>query len=220
MKIELLPVIEIGYNNQGIEIPKKNPYWQNQDIWCKYRKKSFKKAGFKDELKPYFKGYPFFEPKDITDRNLTKIVFDHTEGLRNEEYKREQACCLFGGFVLRIDRKDQFFPQCCGNLGDIKYWEKISKGIDFYYEGHPAPCLKFKSNKVTFDFSIEEYEERFEPPPPNIKLSIDINELRIAVKNAKCELKKLTERVIKINQKMNLQIDKIEDLLIWGKPNS
>ncbi|MFK7906878.1 MAG: hypothetical protein AB8B69_17225 [Chitinophagales bacterium] len=216
MKIKLIPVIEIGYNNQGITSPKKYPYWENQDVWFEYRNKTLQKAGFKDEFKPYLKGSPFFEPKEITDENLKKIVFDHTESLRNGEYERYQACCLFGGYVLRIDKKDQYFPQCCGTLGDIKYWEKMSKGIDSYYEGHPAPMPKFKFTKIIFDFSVGENEERFEPIPSSTKLEINRKALVLAVEAAKSELKELTERVIKINREMNWGIDRIEDLLIWG----
>ena len=219
MKIELIPVIELGYNNQGIETPEKYPYWENQDVWFEYRDKSLKKAGFENEFEPYLKGSPFYEPRKITDKNLEKIVSDHTEELRIGEYEREQASCLFGGYVLKINGQNKYFPQCCGDLGDIVYWEKISKKENSYYEGHPAPEYKFGLNNVIFDFSVDEYDEHFEPTPPETILEIELRELRKAVEKAKIELKELSTRVIKINEKMKLGIDRIEDLLIWENPN-
>jgi hypothetical protein len=219
MKIELIPVIELGYNNQGIETPEKYPYWENQDVWYEYRNKSLNKAGFKDKFEPYFRGSQFYEPRKITDRNLEKIAADHTEELRKGEYEREQASCLFGGYVLKINGQDKCFPQCCGDLSDIIYWEKISKKKNSYCEGHPAPDYKFGFNKVTFDFSVAKYDEHFEPTPPERILKIDLGELINAVENAKIELIKLSERIKKVNQKMNLGIDRIDDLLIWENPN-
>ncbi|MFK7980080.1 MAG: hypothetical protein AB8G86_08875 [Saprospiraceae bacterium] len=219
MKIELVPVIEIGYNNQGLDAPEKYPYWKNQEIWYNYREMSLDKAGFEDEFKPYLKGSPFYEPKNITDKNLEKIVVDHTQELRKGEYERQHASCLFGGYVLKINGEDKYFPQCCGDLSDIIYWDRLSNKKFSYYEGHPAPDYKFDFNKVVFDFSVGEHDEHFEPTPPNTKLKIDLRELKIAVEKAKVELKKLSERIIKINQEMNLGIDRIDDLLIWENPN-
>uniref|UniRef100_UPI00289F1EEB hypothetical protein n=1 Tax=Sphingobacterium sp. TaxID=341027 RepID=UPI00289F1EEB len=55
MPLELIPVIEIGYNNQGIPTPDKYPYWEYPMLWDKYNAESYKKAGFKDDL-----NYPEF----------------------------------------------------------------------------------------------------------------------------------------------------------------
>jgi hypothetical protein len=33
MTIELIPVIEIGYNNQGVKEPDKYPYWEYPALW-------------------------------------------------------------------------------------------------------------------------------------------------------------------------------------------
>ncbi len=219
MKIELIPVIELGYNNQGIEVPEKYPYWKNQDVWHEYRNNSLKKVGFKDKLEPYLKGSPFYEPKKITDNNLKKIVIDHSEEFKKGEYDREQASCLFGGYVLKVNGENKYYPQCCGDLSNIIYWEKISQKKNSYYAGHPAPVYKFWLNKVIFTFIVDEYDEHFEPTPPETKLKIDLGELRNAVVNAKIELKTLSKRLIKINQEMNLEIDRIDDLLIWKNPN-
>jgi hypothetical protein len=47
MKVELVPVIEIVYSNQGIPEPDKFPYWSYPDVWDKYNADCYEKAGFK-----------------------------------------------------------------------------------------------------------------------------------------------------------------------------
>ena len=97
MTVELIPVIEIGYNNQDVPTPDKYPYWEYAELWDKYNSESNKKAGFKDELKPYLAGSSFYRLSEITDKNLTKLVIDHTQEMRDGKYEREQASALFGG---------------------------------------------------------------------------------------------------------------------------
>ena len=103
MTIELIPVIEIGYNNQDVPTPDKYPYWEYPELWDKYNSDSYKKAGFKDEFKPYLAGSSFYRLSDITDRNLSKLVIDHTQDLRNGKYEREQASAFFSGYVININ---------------------------------------------------------------------------------------------------------------------
>jgi hypothetical protein len=162
MSIDLVPVIEFGYNNQGVQSPEEYPYWNNPEIWDKYHKECNAKAGFKDEMKPYLKGSSFYKLTDISYSNLIKLTKDHTEEMRIGKYSREQACAFFGGYVLKVDGQDKYFPQCCGELSDIIYWERLAKGQPSYYEGHPEPGIEFKSNFIVFDFSGDE-DEPFQP---------------------------------------------------------
>ncbi|MFK7971734.1 MAG: hypothetical protein AB8F95_15315 [Bacteroidia bacterium] len=220
MKIELIPVLEIGYNNQGVTVPEHYPYWKNQGAWHQYWKLSFEKAGFEDEFKPYLKGSPFFEPKHISHDNLKKLVADFTEVFREDDMKeRELSNPFLGGYVLRVNGEDRFFPQCCGDLGDIAYWEKISTGTPSHYEGHPAPTISFESGTIIFDFAVKEHDEHFEPTPPDTRLEIDIQALRTAIDEAKLALKEFAKRIIAINLELNLQIERIDDLLIWENAN-
>lgn len=82
MALELIPVIEIGYNNQDIPTPDRSPYWKHPILWDQYNAESYKKAGFKDDLKPYLAGSSFYRLSEITDSNLTKLVIDHTQEMR------------------------------------------------------------------------------------------------------------------------------------------
>ncbi len=213
MTIELIPVIEIGYNNQGVQVPDKYPYWDNSEIWDDFHIECYKKAGFKDKLIPYLKGSSFYRLTDISDDNLKKLAIDHTQELK------EQSCSFFGGYVLRVDNQDRLFPQCCGLLADINFWTKISNGKESYYEGHPAPQIAFKRNSIMFDLTTNEFDEIFQPPPPVLLFQVDKTELGMAIEKTKQELVTFAERLERINSDENLQIANIDNVLIWYDDN-
>ena len=213
MTIELMPVIEIGYNNQGVQVPDKYPYWEHSALWDKYHNDSYLIAGFKDSLKPYLSGSSFYRLTDISDENLKKLTVDHTQDLK------EQSCSFFGGYVLKIDGQDKLFPQCCGLLADINFWGKISQGQQSYYEGHPAPQITFHDNSLTFDVTTNEFEELFQPTPPTPMFKVDRTELIKAVEKVKDELKLFGLRLKKINDELTLGIKDIDNVLIWYDDN-
>lgn len=140
--------------------------------------------------------------------------------MKNGEYQREDVCPFFGGFILKIDNEDKYFPQCCGDISDIEYWGKISEGIIAPNEGHPSPILKINSKNVMFDFTVGEYDEYFEPTPPNKQLEVGIVELKLAVQKTISELNRLSNRIIRLNQELDLGIEKIDDLLVWSNRNN
>ncbi len=44
------------------------------------------------------------------------------------------------GYVLKVNGKDVYFPQCCGDLSDIRYWEQLVTGDSpIQGNGHPLP---------------------------------------------------------------------------------
>ena len=220
MPIELIPVIEIGYNNQGVPTPEKYPYWKYPELWNTYNSDSYKKAGFIDDLKPYLAGSSFYRLSDITDNNLTKLIFDHTQEMREGKYGREQASALFGGYVLRIDEQDKYFPQCCGDLADIHYWENLANGRESgFYAGHPEPQVKIQGENITFDFTVDEFDEHFAPTPKENIVHFDIPSLEKAIEAVKEELETFGQRLEKINQDQKLNINDIVGLLIWDNAN-
>ncbi len=217
MKVELIPVIEIGYNNQDSQVPDKYPYWKYPEIWDKYNYESYEKAGFKDKLNPYLPGSSFYRLRDITESNLLKLTKDHTEQMRLGNYDREQASPFFGGYVLRVDGRDKYFPQCCGDLSDIQYWEKlVTDKKETFYQGHPEPKVKIKDEIITFDFTVGEFDEHFAPPPPDNHVKVDIPSLKQAIELVKIELKVFANRLKKINVDEQLNIENIDKLLVWG----
>lgn len=219
MKIELIPVLEIGYSDPEIEAPDLHPYWEHPKEWAAYWRKNLKNVGFEDEFKPYALGSAYYDPKFITERSLTRIACDHTEEFRDGEYERDEISCFYGGYVLRVNGEDKFFPQCCSDLGDIRFWESIAQGQDSYNEGHPAPELIFGRDEITLDFTVADYDEAFVPPPPETILKIDRKILQLAVEEAQSELMVLARRLIRINQREGWGIERIDDLLIWENPN-
>lgn len=217
--MKLIPVIEIGYANQGIETPEQGPYWEYPNEWDDFNNKSYKKAGFKDLFKPFDPGASLYEIEVISDDNLKKIVVDHTEELRKGEYDRDQSSPLFGGYVLEINTERLFYPQCCGDLGDIQFWRNISNGKESFYEGHPAPLVKFEKNEIVFDLNVQEFDEEFTPIPERRLFRFSKDELKRAIKEAELTLEKFADRIQAINQSENLNLERIEDLLVWENIN-
>lgn len=215
--MKLIPVIEVGYNNQEVSKPFKYPYWSNSEVWDTYHDECFKKAGFTDKFIPYLKGCSFYKLKDISENNLTKLIIDHTHQMREGKCSRDNVFSFFGGYVLQVDGQDKYFPQCCGGLSDISYWEELSNGRSSYYEGHPSPVIKFENNKIVFHFAADYFEEVFEPPPIDTILTIDRLELQIAVKETKQQLYLFQKQLEYINEKEKLYIENIGELLIWGE---
>lgn len=151
---------------------------------------------------------------------MTKIVIDHTQELRDGKYGREQASALFGGYVLRVDGQDKYFPQCCGDLADIQYWENLASGKEkAFYAGHPEPEVKIQGDKITFDFTVGEFDEHFDPPPSENIVRFEIPSLKKAIETVKTELITFEQPLEKINQSEKLDIDNIGGLLIWDNAN-
>ncbi|MBM9547402.1 hypothetical protein JWG40_10265 [Leptospira sp. 201903074] len=218
--LELIPVIEIGYNNQGVEVPNKYPYWAYSALWDKYHSDCHTQAGFVNSFNPYLAGSSFYRLSEITDINLTKLIIDHTKDLRERKFEREQANAFFGGYVLRIDGQDKYYPQCCGDLSDIKYWENlVNKKECGFYSGHPEPKVKIKEKIITFDFTVDEFGECFSPTPEENIIQFDILSLKKAIEIVKRELSLFEQKINIINKRENLNIENIGGLLIWDNTN-
>ena len=161
------------------------------------------------------KGQGHFPIESLTYDEIAKIVLEHTADLRDGVYNRTSACPLFGGYVLSVNGEDVFFPQCCGDLSDINYWESLSMGTTTVYSGHPGPIVKIKSGLVTLDFTEDEFEP-YNPVPSRQKIIVKQSDLDAAVQVAKQQLYRLTARLQEINSAYNLEIDAIDHLLVWG----
>ncbi len=192
-RAKLIPVLELNYHDTSIEAPP-HPYWQYPDEWDVYRQTCFERAGFKATLKPFEPGAFLYEIEQIPDASLLKIAQDHTEDLRNGTYTREEACALFGGYVLHIEGENIFYPQCCGDLSDIQFWRNISQGKQSYYEGHPAPIVRFDKDNVHFA-------------------------LTQAIREAEAILMNLAQKLQQFNEQEKWQIARIDNLLIRENGN-
>ncbi len=116
---------------------------------------------------------------------------------------------------MRIEGEDQYFPQCCGNLGDIEDWINLFEDQDpYFYMGHPSPQIKKIGNKIIFDFLNSEIQDSYVPPMLEDQLEVDENELKIAIGDAKKELDTFANKLIRINSTKNLNIPEIDKILI------
>jgi len=219
MAVALIPVVEIGYSNLGVEVPTQYPYWENAALWDAYHAACYAAAGFKDEFIPYLPGASLYRLAAITDSNLAKLAQDQTAELRAGVWSRNETCGFFGGYVLRLEDKDVFFPQCCGQLSDIVYWQGLAAGVASIYEGHPAPGLLFTPDTVRLDFSKGEFDEDFQPPPPVLSVEIGRAALLLAVKQANQELRQFAQRLRALHEAEDLGVPAIDKLLIWGDGN-
>lgn len=219
MKIELIPVIEITNYDNDIPLPPNGPYWEYPDDWENYRIQTNVEAGFSKDLKSYSKGASFYRINEISDEDLlkliqNKVIFeDDDETLEIEDLNNP----FNGGYILKIDGIDTYFPQCCSDLGDIEEWNDLLVEDEFnFYMGHPSPRVKIIENTVTFDFLNSEIQENYAPPILQDQITVDKKELSDAIQEVKKELKTFAERLIRLNQSENLNIPNIENILVYG----
>jgi hypothetical protein len=193
MTVQLVPVLEIRFNS--IDAPVLD----------------------RETLMQYSPGLHFYRISSLSVANLIEVVGRHTEALRKAEYAREGASALFGGYVLKVEGKDVYFPQCCGDLSDIRYWEQlVTARLPFPGNGHPAPKVLIMKHRVKFDFAVDQNDENFVPAPALKSIEISKEELRVALSEAKVELIHFAQKLNKINEEQAFGIEDIEKLLIWG----
>lgn len=219
MKIELIPVIEINNYDQDVPMPPQGPSWEFPNEWEKYFLTANLEAGFSKDLKPYSKGSSLYQINDISSSDLLKIIqtkIDIEES--DDELTLEDLVSPFnGGYILKIDGNNKYFPQCCSDLGDITEWDDLLDDEDHnFYMGHPSPRIEKSENTIIFDFLNSEIQDNYTPPVLEDQIIVDKNELANTIEGAKKELKIFAEKLIQINESENLNIPNIEKLLIYG----
>jgi hypothetical protein len=216
MTVKLIPVLKIEYHDQRNLAPGNRPYWEHFSEWDKYHADCFLKAGFENHLIPYLPGSSFYLLKDIAGHNLIQILKDHTADFIAGKYNLDEVSPLMGGYVLNIKNEDVYFPQCCGDLTDINFWENLCNGNVSFYAGHPEPEITIIENRILFNFDVHEFGEPFAPPPKFNVVEINISDLKDAIIDLKIELGNFATLVNQINNAQQLNIADIDKLLIWG----
>ena len=219
MKVELIPVIELGFKEEEghfIQPCPGNLYWVNLEEWEEIFKAKVKKNGYEDYQR-IAEGYPFYRVNQFKSKeDLLKIIHFHLGGEEDENRTPlKDSCALFGGYVLKIDQRIVFTPQCCSTLSDFSTWESIIqdnfRNGYICNEGHPNPRVKRAGDKLKFTFE-EDWEEFI---PPAINSIVDRREMRKAIKKCKIELDEfgsiLNSLELELNQKG------IADILIYAK---
>ena len=193
MTVKLIPVVEIRFDSS--EAPSVDH----------------------DTLVPYTSGLDFYRISELTQSNLVQIIAKHTERSRHAEYSRQEASALFGGYVLKVKEEDVYFPQCCGDLSDIRYWEQlvIAKS-PIPGNGHPGPRVMINKHRIRLDFTVDGLDEKFNPEPPYKFVDINKKELEIALVDARFELATFANKLNKINEDLMFGLQGIDKLLTGG----
>lgn len=212
MKIKLIPVIEIYRRDENIKSPDKGPYWCYAQEYETYNQQCLISAGF-TPMRPYKPGSGLYLLSTLSETNLLLQIQERTSG-----YERDEICPFDGGYILNIDGVDLLYPQCCGDLGDIHSWINLSNKIDhILWQGHPSPIVTIDEDNITFDMTVGDYDEYFVPPPPKTRFTFSAYALSEAIVLVEKELNRFAGRLIHINDKYSLGINRIENLLILGR---
>jgi hypothetical protein len=206
MNIELIPVIELNYYNEKVKTPN-GSYLEFAKEWDNSHKESFLLAGFKEEFKPYESGMSFYKLNEISDINLIKIITDYFEEFESGvSITDDDIQPLDGGYVLMVNGNNEIFPQCCGNLGDIESWEGIiDPENDYFWNGHPTPIVKQKSDNIILDLSEMNQNE----------VLINREKLKTALIKTQKELRSFAERINRIEN--DYGISKLGEKLIYNQ---
>jgi len=219
MKIELIPVVEITNYDNDIPLPSEGPYWKFIEDWENYRNQTNLETGFSEDLKPYFKGSSLYRINEISDEDLLKLIQkeinfedEDDENLSIEDLNSP----LNGGYILKIDGINKYFPQCCSDLGDITEWDDLLDDEDNnFYMGHPSPKIEKTQNTIIFDFLNSQIQENYAPPILENQITVDKEKLATAIQEAKKELEIFAKKLIKINESENLNIPNIEKIFVY-----
>jgi hypothetical protein len=219
MKIELIPVIEFSNYDEDLEMPSGSSL-EFPDEWENYNICANLKAGFSESFRAYFKSSFFYRITEISDADLLKIIHREIEIQQTEENRGidDLVCCMEGGYILKINNVDTYFPQCCARLKHIIEWEDLvsDEGNSCFYTGHPSPKVEIQQNKIIFDFLHSIPPESYAYPVLEDQIEVDKESLKTAVDNAKKELQYFSQQLIRINKKENLNIPEIDKIFIYG----
>ncbi len=210
MKIELIPVLKIYYAN----LPFRHAEHYTPENRNKVQAASLKKAGFTADMQPYLSDTDLYRLVGLSDENLTRLVLDHIQKYRERAYEKSRTYPLLGGYVLRLDGRDQFFPQYNGDLSDIHFWKHLAAGRLTASNGQPVPGIHFEKDNVVFTF--DEETEYYQPLEAESILKFSRSGLKFAVDGVYETLLVFQERIEQINIIENLDIKNIHELLIWG----
>lgn len=158
--LTLTPVIELGYYNQGNDMPPLREKSVSSREWLEYRTECMRLAGMPDPIPPEIAGTDFYTVGSFSGQRLEWLITQHVSEYILDE--PQQICSFFGGYILSDHLSTLFNPQCCGDLGDVIWWKHVCYSKEaVYYNGHPCPVLRFHDDIITF--TCQEDYEAFDP---------------------------------------------------------
>ena len=79
--------------------------------------------------------------------------------------------------------------------------------------------MKFEKHDIVFDLNVQQFGEEFTPIPERRVFRVNREELKKSIKETELTLAKFAHRIQAINQSENLNLERIEDLLVWENMN-
>ena len=207
----LIPVIELPVLGDGNEAPEGHAFWERPEIWDDHYKNRIIKAGFSEEVKTCQPGMPWFEIVGISEKDLSILVDLQLQNVTD----KSPLLPFYGGYILVVDGRNVLYPQCCGDLSDISYWEAVAKGVEQpHSSGHPEPMVHYSGQNIILEFN--EWEEPFCPPCPVASVEIERQKLSEAISGARVILKDFGDQLIRLNDRNHYGIEDIDEVLIRG----
>jgi hypothetical protein len=153
----LIPVLEIVFYHEDVPAPQQLHYLDRGELWDEFYEKQHLLAGLPDKLIAYSKGIPYYELSSISDENLAIFITKGIDNMDEADFASDEATLFQGGYVLRIDDEDIFFPQCCCDLSEISAWQELVTDEPCgFYQGHPSPTVQKVGNKIILNFEEDE----------------------------------------------------------------
>lgn len=206
MKIELIPVVEILFN-ENKAIKTNENVWSSLAEWTAYQQACALLAGLEEPIKPIEIGFSFYKTSELSLELLHYVVEKELKESEDENYADLSA--LYGGFVLQENDKNLLFPQTVGTLKNIEHWENIANGkeLDKFWIGEPSPTVNQTEHTLIFNFQ--------HPNPPFVKTNFTIDKaaLKLAIIKAKEELS-IFENLINLLD-FNVEIEDLGKRLIY-----
>lgn len=217
--IKLINTIEVSplkYSKEEYELPEASDYPDADDWYRKWEEVVSKlDLGFHTIKKDSY----LVDIETIDDENLQMILETNLQEIDLEEFE-DQIIAFDGGIVLKKNDQVLISPTCCGDIGNIKEWQKIfeNKTSDWseMWIGHPWIFYRKENGKVQFsDYSDLNLKEFIDIKPI---FEIDESELKIELEKVKQHQIKFKNTISEILKKMKIDnAEKISELMTGVK---
>lgn len=214
--MELINVIEISplkYSKEEYELPEVSDP-PNSEEWYKQWVKAVSTIDL--DFDTIDKESYFVDIETIDNENLKIILEVDLQEIDLDDFE-DQIMPFDGGIVLKKDHKILIKPTCCGDIGNVKEWQRIfeNKTSDWseIWIGHPWIFYRRENGKIQFsDYSDLNLKEFIDIKPI---FEIDESELKIELEKAKQHQIKFKNKITEVLKKMNIEsAEKISELMI------
>ncbi|MET3538833.1 hypothetical protein [Chryseobacterium limigenitum] len=217
--MELINVIEISplkYSKEEYELPEVSDP-PNPEVW--YRKWVKAVSSIDLDFDTIDKDSYFVDIEDVDDRNLKIILEIDLQEIDLGDFE-DQIMPFDGGIVLKKNDEILIKPTCCGDISNIKEWQRIleneSKEWSDLWIGHPSVFYKKENGKIQFsDYSDLNLNEFLDIQPI---FEIEESNLRIEFEKVKQQQIKFKNTISEILKKMKIDnAERISELMTGVK---